>query len=332
MDETKGNAQDGIEAETVTRRWVIKGSNLTKRFGPGCAWCAAFTNPEQGNQCPVCGTVTACAKIDFDLERGEILGIVGESGSGKSTLMQIVNLTLPVDSGELWYREPENERNVVASLADARGGGQVIGDGPMPPGARPDTETETDNNQPINLLSLDKYARRAFRNQRLGIVYQRPELGLNMSFSVGGNVAEKLLLAGWRNVGQIRNRASQLMRLTELPAERIDDDPHTFSGGMLQRVQISKALSSNPSVLMLDEVTSGLDLSVQARVLDLIKHIQWELQITMLVVSHDLGVIKQLASRTIVMKNGWVVERGLTDQILEDPQHPYTQLLVSPAL
>jgi putative phosphonate transport system ATP-binding protein len=153
-----------------------------------------------------------------------------------------------------------------------------------------------------------------------------------MSFSVGGNVAEKLLLAGWRNVGQIRNRASQLMRLTELPLERIDDDPRTFSGGMLQRVQISKALSSNPSVLMLDEVTSGLDLSVQARVLDLIKHIQWELQITMLVVSHDLGVIKQLASRTMVMKNGRVVERGLTDQILEDPQHPYTQLLVSSAL
>jgi putative phosphonate transport system ATP-binding protein len=153
-----------------------------------------------------------------------------------------------------------------------------------------------------------------------------------MHFSVGGNVAEKLLLARWRHVGRIRERASQLMRLTELPPERIDDDPSTFSGGMLQRVQISKALSSNPSLLLLDEVTSGLDLSVQARVLDLIKRIQWELQITMLLVSHDLGVIKQLASRTMVMKNGWVVERGLTDQILEDPQHPYTQLLVSSAL
>jgi putative phosphonate transport system ATP-binding protein len=101
---------------------------------------------------------------------------------------------------------------------------------------------------------------------------------------------------------------------------------------MLQRVQIAKALSSNPSLLLLDEVTSGLDLSVQARVLDLIRRIQWEQQMTMLLVSHDLGVIKQLARRTIVMKNGHIVESGLTDQILEDPQHPYTQLLVSSAL
>ena len=101
---------------------------------------------------------------------------------------------------------------------------------------------------------------------------------------------------------------------------------------MLQRVQIAKALSSNPAVLLLDEVTSGLDLSVQARVLDLIKRIRWELQMTVLLVSHDLGVIKQLAGRTIVMKSGWIVESGLTDQILEDPQHPYTQLLVSSAL
>jgi putative phosphonate transport system ATP-binding protein len=265
MSETKENVPGETEAKMVTRRWIIKGSNLTKRYGPRCPYCAELSNPEEGNRCPVCGTVTACAKIDFELERGEILGIVGESGSGKSTLMQIVNLTIPVDSGELWYREPEGEGNVVAPLADTR----FVGTG---------SGTEAADIQPINLLSLDKYTRRTFRNQRSGIVYQRPELGLNMSFSVGGNVAEKLLLAGWRNVGQIRNRASQLMRLTELPLERIDDYPRTFSGGMLQRVQISKALSSNPSVLMLDEVTSGLDLSVQARVLYLIKHIQWELQ------------------------------------------------------
>jgi putative phosphonate transport system ATP-binding protein len=153
-----------------------------------------------------------------------------------------------------------------------------------------------------------------------------------MHFTVGGNVAEKLLLANWRNVGQIRQRAGQLMSLTELPGERLDDDPRTFSGGMLQRVQISKALASNPVVLLLDEVTTGLDLSVQARVLDLIKRLQWELRVAMLVVSHDLGVIKQLASRTIVLKNGRVVESGLTDQILEDPIHPYTQLLVSSTL
>src|SRR5260370_4464753 len=278
--------------------WILKVQHLNKRYGPGCSYCAALTRPEQSNRCPVCGTVTACAKIDFALERGEVLGIVGESGSGKSTLMQIVNLELPADDGEVLYREID----------------------------------EHGSETPVNLLTLDKYTQRTFRNERLGIVYQRPELGLNMHFSVGGNVAEKLLLANWRHVCLNRERTAELMELTELPPERIDDDPHTFSGGMLQRVQIAKALASNPAILLLDEVTSGLDLSVQARVLDLIKRIQWELKMTMLLVSHDLGVIKQLASRTMVMKNGWVVESGLTDQILEDPQHPYTQLLVSSAL
>ena len=299
------NGKNGSR-DAAQREWVVQGRKLTKRYGGGCTYCATLTGSERSNRCPVCGTVTACADIDFELAKGEIVGIVGESGSGKSTLMQIVNLSLPADSGELLYRVTEDDED----NEDEEGEAAAV----------------------VNLLDLDKYARRAFRNERLGIVYQRPELGLNMNFSVGGNVAEKLLLAGWRNVGQIRRRASQLMQITELPPERIDDAPHTFSGGMLQRVQIAKALSSNPSVLLLDEVTSGLDLSVQAKVLDLIKRIQWELRITMLLVSHDLGVIKQLAGRTMVMKNGWVVEHGLTDQILEDPQHPYTQLLVSSAL
>ncbi|HTK06829.1 MAG TPA: ATP-binding cassette domain-containing protein [Ktedonobacteraceae bacterium] len=294
--------QDGrntLEEQTDAQPWVLKADRLTKRYGAGCAYCSVLID-EQSNRCPVCGTVVACADVSFTLGRGEVLGIVGESGSGKSTLMQIMNLSLPVNEGGLLFQEMDSQGNA--------------------------------SGRPVNLLTLDKYARRVFRNERLGIVYQRPELGLNMNFTVGGNVAEKLLLANWRNVGRIRERTSELMRLTELLPERIDDDPKKFSGGMLQRVQIAKALSSSPVVLLLDEVTTGLDLSVQARVLDLIKQLRWELQMTMLLVSHDLGVIKQLAERTIVMKNGRVVESGLTDQILEDPQHPYTQLLVSSAL
>jgi putative phosphonate transport system ATP-binding protein len=315
--------------------WVLKANDLTKRYGPGCSYCAALTGPEHNtSRCPVCGTITACSGVSFELEQGEILGIVGESGSGKSTVMQIVNLSLPAESGELWFRdatlkssefrvpssELEESKTQSSVLSTQHSALKILN---SEPGTR---------NSELNLLALDKFARRVFRNERLGIVHQRPELGLNMHFTVGGNVADKLLLAGWRNVGRIRERASELMTMTELLPERIDDDPHTFSGGMLQRVQIAKALSSNPAVLLLDEVTSGLDLSVQARVLDLIRRIQWELKITMLLVSHDLGVIKQLATRTLVMKNGQVVESGLTDQILEDPQHAYTQLLVSSAL
>jgi putative phosphonate transport system ATP-binding protein len=123
-------------------------------------------------------------------------------------------------------------------------------------------------------------------------------------------------------------RATNLLEHVNISHYRIKEPPKNFSGGMQQRVQIAKALSNNPPILLLDEVTTGLDLSVQANVLDLIKNIQRKLKISMIVVSHDLAVIRMLADRTIVMLNGRIVEKGLTDQILEDPQHPYTQQLV----
>ncbi len=279
----------------MTDDWILRVEQLSKHFGPTCPDCRRLTGPDTGrSQCPRCGTVWACVEANLQLSAGEVLGIVGESGSGKSTLLQMIYLALHPDSGHIWYRD--------------NGG------------------------PPRDLTTLNRYEARLFRNTKLGIVYQRPELGLNMRFSVGGKVAEKLLLAEWRHFGRIRARTAELMVKTELPPERIDDEPPTFSGGMLQRVQIAKALASRPSLLLLDEITSGLDVSVQARVLDLLRRIQWEDRITMLLVSHDLGVVRQLARRTIVMKNGHIVEAGLTDHILEDPQHPYTQLLVSSAL
>src|SRR5258708_3263362 len=170
------------EIQLTTDTWVLRASNLNKRYGSGCSYCALLTGPEKGNRCPICGTVIACANINFTLQKGEVLGIVGESGSSKSTLMQIVNLGLPAESGQLWYREL-NEEHASA-------------------------------NEVVDLLELDKYARRVFRNERLGIVYQRPELGPNMRFTVGGNVAGKLLLANWRNIRRIRKRTSELMQLT----------------------------------------------------------------------------------------------------------------------
>jgi putative phosphonate transport system ATP-binding protein len=134
------------------------------------------------------------------------------------------------------------------------------------------------------------------------------------------------------NVGKIRIRGADLLTKTEVPIQRMDESPARFSGGMQQRVQIAKAIANNPPLLLLDEVTSGLDVSVQAKVLDLIRGLQQDLGVSMIVVSHDLGVIRMLTDRTMVLKHGQIVEQGLTDQILQDPQHGYTQLLVSSLL
>jgi putative phosphonate transport system ATP-binding protein len=263
---------------------------------------------DASNQCPHCRSVTACQGVSFDLHAGEVLGIVGESGSGKSTVVRMLHFDIPPTAGEAFFN---------------------LDDGHASYGARLDT-VAPDPHQ--NLFALSSYQRRSIRNAFMGIVYQNPQLGLRMKVSAGGNIAERLLMAGWRHVGRMRQRAEELLTRTEVPAQRMDEQPRRFSGGMQQRVQIAKALSTQPALLLLDEVTTGLDVSVQARVLDLIRHLQRELRVATLVVTHDLGVIRLLSSRTIVMRAGRVVEQGLSDQILEDPHHPYTQLLVNSAL
>ena len=183
-----------------------------------------------------------------------------------------------------------------------------------------------------NVLEESSQQKRYIKNNLLGKVYQNPILGLKMDFSCIGNIAEKLIAANNRNVKNMTNIAEELLKKVNIPLFRMYEAPKNFSGGMQQRVQIAKALSNNPPILLLDEVTTGLDLSVQANVLDLIKMLQRERGISMIVVSHDLGVIKMLCDRTIVMLNGKIVEEGLTDQILEDPQHEYTQQLVQSLL
>ena len=162
-----------------------------------------------------------------------------------------------------------------------------------------------------NLLQLSPQHQRAIRNTVFGMVYQNPYLGLRMDFSSLSNIAEQMIAAGNRNVGAMRVRGEELLARVNIPLSRE-----------------AKALSNNPPILLLDEVTTGLDLSVQAAVLDLIQQIRRDFNVSMLVVSHDLGVIRMLADRTLVMLDGRVIESGLTDQILEDPQHAYTQQLV----
>lgn len=183
-----------------------------------------------------------------------------------------------------------------------------------------------------NFLEVSSQQKRYLRNHLMGMVYQNPMLGLRMKLSSGANVAEKLIAAGNRNADSMIERCKELLQHVEIPTERLKEQPRVFSGGMQQRVQISKAIANNPPILLLDEVTTGLDLSVQAKVLDLIRSIQKELGIAMMVVSHDLAVIRMMSDRTMVMLGGRVVEEGLTDQILEDPLHAYTQTLVSSLL
>jgi putative phosphonate transport system ATP-binding protein len=275
--------------------WLLRIRNLTKVFGEVTPGVCERTGPKfNSNICSKTGAVVACSNISFDLYPGEVLGIVGESGSGKSTLVQMLYFDSDATAGEVNFR-------------------------PIEDGA-------------VNLFDLSSQRKRYIRNHLMGMVYQNPRDGLNFRFSSGGNIAEKLLMAGVFHVGNIRIRATDLLNHTEVPVRRMDESPARFSGGMQQRVQIAKAIANNPPLLLLDEVTSGLDVSVQAKVLDLIRGLQEELGISMIVVSHDLGVIRMLTDRTIVLKYGQIVEQGLTDQILQDPQHGYTQLLVSSLL
>lgn len=236
------------------------------------------------------GRISAVEEVDMHAYAGEVVGIVGESGSGKSTVLRLLNLEEPAEEGTYRLNIPG-----VPS---------------------------------VNLYELNRFDRREVQVYHIGIVYQHPHLGLRMRYSSSGNVAERLLITGERSFAGLRKAASDSLQASEFPLNRLDDPPRVLSGGMQQRVQLAKAIALKPEVLLLDEPTTGLDVSIQATVLDTLKRIQRQRTITMIIVSHDLGVIRTLADRVMVMRNGRVVEQGLTDQILEDPQHPYTQQLV----
>ncbi|MEN3282241.1 MAG: putative phosphonate transport system ATP-binding protein [Solirubrobacteraceae bacterium] len=182
------------------------------------------------------------------------------------------------------------------------------------------------------LLGVTGARRRRLRAQQIGIVYQRAEQGLALDVSAGGNVAGRLIGAGTLRFGELRERSQAMLGAVELDENRLDDPARAFSGGMRQRVQLAKALVNQPRVLLLDEPTTGLDVSVQAKILDLIRRMRLQRGLSMVIVSHDLAVIRMLAERVLVMRRGRVVEAGLTDQVLGDPHHPYTQLLVSAQL
>jgi putative phosphonate transport system ATP-binding protein len=240
------------------------------------------------------GKVPALIDVDADLWPGEVLAVVGESGSGKTTLLNVLSGRMAPQSGVVWYRDP------AGKLADVH--------------------------------AMPQPALRALHRSDWGFVHQNPRDNLRMSVSAGGNVGERLMAQGARHYGNIREEAIAWLRQVEIDESRVDDMPRTFSGGMLQRLQIARTLVTHPRLVFMDEPTGGLDVSVQARLLDLIRGLVARLNIAAVLVTHDLAVARLLAHRVMVMQGGRVVETGLTDQVLDDPQHEYTQLLVSSVL
>ena len=235
-----------------------------------------------------------CIDVSFDLYPGEVLGIVGESGSGKTTLLETLSARLPPDQGGVRYYQKDGIAAELYQMTESR--------------------------------------RRQLLRSDWGVVHQHPRDGLRMNVSAGANIGERLMAVGNRHYGDIRKVGIDWLKAVEIDESRIDDHPNTFSGGMQQRLQIARNLVTSPRLIFMDEPTGGLDVSVQARLLDLLRNLVMELQLSVIIVTHDLAVARLLADRLIVMRRGRVVEQGLTDQILDDPQHPYTQLLVSSVL
>jgi putative phosphonate transport system ATP-binding protein len=240
------------------------------------------------------GARVGCRDVSFDLWPGEVIGIVGESGSGKTTVLNCLSARLEPTGGAVEYA------------------------------------TRTEGLRDIYRMSEPE--RRLLSRTDWGFVHQNPRDGLRMDVSAGANIGERLMAVGARHYGRIRDSAGDWLGRVEIALDRLDDLPATFSGGMLQRLQIARNLVSGPRLVFMDEPTGGLDVSVQARLLDLMRGLVGDLGLSAVVVTHDLAVARLLAHRLMVMRDGAVVESGLTDQVLDDPQHPYSQLLVSSIL
>jgi putative phosphonate transport system ATP-binding protein len=183
-----------------------------------------------------------------------------------------------------------------------------------------------------DVLGMGEAARRQLMRREWGFVHQNPRDGLRMGVSAGGNIGERLMAVGARHYGNIRAEAAAWLKRVEIDESRLDELPRNFSGGMQQRLQIARTLVTQPRLVFMDEPTGGLDVSVQARLLDLIRALVAELGLAVLLVTHDIAAARLLAHRILVMRRGQVVEQGLTDRVLDDPQHPYTQLLVASVL
>jgi oligopeptide/dipeptide ABC transporter ATP-binding protein len=237
------------------------------------------------------GIVRAADGVDFEVEEKEILGLAGESACGKSvTALSILDLVPPPGK--------------VTS-------GEIFYKG-------------------RDLLKCSEEVMRSIRGKEISMVFQEPATSLNPVFTVGDQIMESLILHRGLSSHQARTQAIQLLGLVNIPAPevRIDDYPHNLSGGMKQRVMIAMALACNPTLLIADELTTALDVTTQAQILELLKELQEKLKMSIILITHNLGIISQVTDRVAIMYAGRIVEYGRTKTILNEPLHPYTKGLL----
>lgn len=238
------------------------------------------------------GKVSAVRGVDFDLKRGETLAIVGESGSGKSVSMKAINRVLP-------------KKNTLYE------NGEII-------------------YEDKNLLSLSEKEMETIRGRKIAMIFQDPMTSLNPTMSVGKQIAESILTHESISKAEAMKEAVELMRLVGIrnPGESCKNYPHQFSGGMRQRVMIALSLACKPDILIADEPTTALDVTIQSQILDLIDDLKDRLNMSVIFITHDLGVVAHVADRVAVMYAGKIVEIGTAEEIFYNPQHPYTWGLI----
>jgi len=240
----------------------------------------------------VFGPLAAVDEVSFEIRKGETLGLVGESGSGKSvTAFSIIRLV-------------QNPGRIVS--------GRILFQGK-------------------DLLALSEEEMRQVRGAGIGFVFQEPMAALNPVMKVGAHIAEALLVHGLATRADARGRAIELLRAVKIvdPERRVDDYPHQLSGGMRQRVMMAIAIACRPPLVIADEPTTALDVTVQAQILDLLREMKREFDLSLLLITHDFGVIAETADRVAVMYRGKIVEQGPVRDIFRNPQHPYTRGLLA---
>ena len=238
------------------------------------------------------GVAKAVDDVSVHLKKGEILGIVGESGCGKSVTAQTILQLIPMPPGK-----------IVS--------GSIVFDG-------------------IDLTKLSMENMRSVRGNRIAMIFQEPMTALNPVFTIGDQISEMFTLHKKMNKKEAWNNSIEMLQKVQIPApeKRVHEYPHQLSGGMRQRAMIAMALSCNPEILIADEPTTALDVTIQAQILDLMLKLKEEYETAVMMITHDLGVIAELAERVVVMYAGKIVEEGRTEDIFYNPMHPYTQGLL----